>query len=249
MFWLISAILGWNLTLRPVLPGNGLGDLAVWIFAALISILLHELGHVWMGQLFGSHGHIVLHGMGGLAIGSNDLPQRWQRILVSAAGPGIQLLFYGAIWAVLLAGYVPDQNSAARLFVVLLLYINLFWPILNLLPIWPLDGGMITRELCEWGSPRQGLLISLWISLIVGGTLALNAFLPPASSFMTDANIDTIFPGLRAWLGGISIQTYVPKGMWIGVFFAFFAYEAWQGIRAEQDRQTQGYDDRLPWQR
>ena len=34
---------------------------------------IHELGHVFMGRLFGTDSHIVLHGFGGLAIGSNNL--------------------------------------------------------------------------------------------------------------------------------------------------------------------------------
>ncbi len=72
LFWLITAILGFNSTNKPILPGNGLGDLVLWVFCVFFSILLHEFGHVWMGRLFGSEGHIVLQGMGGLAIGSNN---------------------------------------------------------------------------------------------------------------------------------------------------------------------------------
>src|SRR5262249_53158681 len=97
MFWLIMALLGWSGG-GGVLPGNGLGDTLVFVLCAFVSILLHEFGHVWMGRAFGARGHIVLHGMGGLAIGSADVPHRWQRILVSAAGPGIQLILYAAIY-------------------------------------------------------------------------------------------------------------------------------------------------------
>jgi hypothetical protein len=45
-----------------------------------ISILVHELSHVLMGQAFGAYGHIVLYGFGGLAVGSNQLNVRWQRV-------------------------------------------------------------------------------------------------------------------------------------------------------------------------
>ena len=66
-----------------------------------VSILIHEFGHVWMGQAFGSRGHIVLYGFGGLAIGSNRLDSRWQRIAVSFAGPLAGFAFLGILFAVL----------------------------------------------------------------------------------------------------------------------------------------------------
>src|SRR5262245_38491573 len=94
LFWLISVIFGWSWRNVNLLPGGGLGEVALWVACVFFSILLHEFGHVWMGRAFGASGHIVLHGMGGLAIGSSDVPYRWQRVLVSAAGPGIQLLFF-----------------------------------------------------------------------------------------------------------------------------------------------------------
>src|SRR5207302_5403914 len=60
--------------------------LLIWIACTFVSILIHELGHVFMGRLFGSHGHIVLYSFGGLAIGSSALRSRWQRIAVYFAG-------------------------------------------------------------------------------------------------------------------------------------------------------------------
>src|SRR5262249_7394009 len=135
---------GWNLVNAPPLLGdNGVARLLVWIVCVFVSILLHEFGHIWMGKLFGTDGHIVLHGFGGLAIGSNALYSPWKRILVSAAGPGIQLLLWGALLGLLLA-VQPAPGSLHPVvgeFLRQMLWINLAWPILNLLPIWPLDGG------------------------------------------------------------------------------------------------------------
>src|SRR5437016_2491445 len=37
-----------------------------------------------------------------------------------------------------------------------LLWINLFWGLLNLLPVWPLDGGQISGEVASALSPRHG---------------------------------------------------------------------------------------------
>src|SRR6185436_3070814 len=93
-FWVITAAMGW---------GGGperdreffVQRLIIWIVCVFVSILVHELGHVLAGRLFGSEGHIVLYGMGGLAIGSSALERRWQRIVVYAAGPAAGFLLLG----------------------------------------------------------------------------------------------------------------------------------------------------------
>src|SRR5438874_1517291 len=126
MFWLVSVIMGWN-TMR-----DGVSYLLVWIACTFVSILIHELGHVFMGRLFGSHGHIVLYSFGGLAIGSSALRSRWQRIAVYFAGPFAGFLLFGLVWW---AARHTDLREINRLLVDAMGYligINLFWGILNL---------------------------------------------------------------------------------------------------------------------
>ena len=53
-----------------------------------------------------------------------------------------------------------------------LLYVNIWWGILNLLPILPLDGGHITNEVLNICHPRGALQITLWVSLIVATGMA-----------------------------------------------------------------------------
>jgi stage IV sporulation protein FB len=53
-----------------------------------------------------------------------------------------------------------------------LLQVNILWGVINLFPIYPLDGGRIARELFTLGNPRQGIIQSLWLSV---GTAALFA--------------------------------------------------------------------------
>ena len=92
LFWLVSAVLGWN---WYSMRGGGIGYLLLWVFCCFVSVLLHEFGHVLVGRLFGSDGHIVLYSFGGLAVGSSDLRRRWQRVLVLFGGPGAQLVLAG----------------------------------------------------------------------------------------------------------------------------------------------------------
>jgi stage IV sporulation protein FB len=254
LFWLIGVILGAESAIKhPVLPGNGLVDLALWIFCVFVSILLHELGHIWMGRLFGSEGHILLYGMGGLAIGSNNLSARWQRILVSFAGPLIQLLLWailvGVVWVSLVrrgelfvvllrdACLAPTDvlevllpgKPAIALLLGMLLMINFWWPVLNLLPVWPLDGGMITREVCTGTSGSRGVLVSLWISLIFSAALAINALWA----------MNHKGKGFLPYLGG---------DWWTAILFAYFAVGSYQAIQLETSR-SRSYDDDLPWER
>jgi Zn-dependent protease len=262
-FWLMTVLLGWNLTRNPVLPGGGMAELGLWILACFVSILLHEFGHIWMGQVFGSFGHIVLHGFGGLAVGASIVATRLQRILVSAAGPAIQLVLFGLLIGLLLAGVLPYPKLATspvwaflewalpsdlprmlirvmepatplNVLMGMMLDINLLWPLLNLLPIYPLDGGQISREVCVAASPRNGLLVSLWVSVVLGGVLAVNALLGAGEN-------------PRGFL-----PRPAPTGVWAGILFGLLAYGAWQAIQIEQSRRPayeEEPDDRLPWER
>src|SRR5262245_46870554 len=186
-FWIVTVILGF----RHIL--DGLEFLLMWVVVVFVSILVHEFGHIMVGRYYGSHGHIVLHGLGGLAIGSNNLPNRWQRIAVSLGGPGAQLLLLiPCLVAVYLmrqsspslnmsllaaAGskvVVPDKPPLLREALDMMIFVNLFWPLLNLLPVWPLDGGQVCRELVQIRRPgTRGQRLSLIISIITGGLCAL----------------------------------------------------------------------------
>ena len=98
------------------------------------------------------------------------------------------------------------------------------------MPIWPLDGGQITREVCEGVAPRNGLLVSLWISLILSAGLAVNS--------------------LMGMTGRPFLPRYVPADMWIAFLSAMFAAGSWQGIQAVQYSRERVYeDDALPWER
>lgn len=221
MFWLMALILGYNGTIR-----EGVGFVAAWVVCVFVSVLLHEFGHVWMGRLFGSPGHIVLYSFGGLAISSNQLSRRWQRIFVLLAGPGIQLVFWGVL--VLLRGSIlsaiaPERRNAADFILDMLLGINLLWPILNLLPIWPLDGGQVTREVCQTIMPQRGAAFSLGISMLVSGLLAAHMFMASR---------------------GRPLLPYVPGfGMFTALFFALLCVNSFSAMQAENERLRYGDHD------
>lgn len=217
MFWLIALVLGYDGTIRL-----GVGYVLAWVGCVFVSVLLHEFGHVWMGRLFGSHGHIVLYSFGGLAIGSNSLSRRWQRILVLLAGPGIQLVFWGLLLVFYLWRVRPDipaRQQPVAIILTLLLEINLFWPILNLLPIWPLDGGQVVREVCQAIMPARGTAFSLGISMVVSGVLAAHMFM--ASQ-------------------GRPLIPYLNFGdMFLAIFFVLFCISSFTALQVENERRRQ----------
>jgi Zn-dependent protease len=232
MHWLFSALLGW-----PWYSGGGsdLLYLPLWLFAVFVSVLIHEMGHVFMGRLFGSNGRILLWSFGGLAIGANDLEKRWQRILVALAGPAIQFVLLGIVYA---SGYLlqraPDrwQHQLAVLWLMFFL-INLVWPIFNLLPIWPLDGGRICREVLEGLLGQLGVIASLWVSLVLSGALA--AFVLYNTYYHHPGH--ELIPHVSRWL----------RGLWTAIFFAMFAVGSYQTLQVERSRGR--WDDELPWER
>jgi Zn-dependent protease len=240
-FWLGSVLLGWQFFTNPMpVTGSGVGDLAIWVGCVFVSILLHEFGHVWAFRRFGNDAHIVLHGFGGLAIPNGESYYRWHRIIVSAAGPAVQLVLWGALVLLAWKDMIPitwdgklREPTVSALLLVILWDINLFWPVLNLLPIWPLDGGQISREVCTGVNHHRGVVVSLWISLVISAGLAVHCLLgaqnPPIE----------LIPGLGR---------YFRPTMFMAIWFALFAVASFQALQVENSRRRP-WDDDLPWDR
>ena len=137
MFWLVSAVMGWSAL------AEGFPYLLIWIGCMFVSILVHELGHVWMGQVFGARGHIILYGFGGLAVGSNHLERRWQRIAVCFAGP---LAGFGFLSLVLLFLWISNPEAFPA-------YVGMVKQDLGMLP----DGAeMMNTDVIRCSTPVPG---------------------------------------------------------------------------------------------
>ena len=195
-FWLGAAFFGWRVC--QILGGGDqramLQYLAIWVGVVLVSLLVHELGHALAFRNFGQPAHVVLYHFGGLAI-----PTTWnrrhlrpvQRLLVSAAGPLAQLLLAALVVAGLrLGGWIvpfpieavgrplgffegrPFDSSFAFAFFIFLLEVNVFWPLLNLAPVPPLDGGQIVREGLLMASVHDAARVSGVIGAAAGAAIA-----------------------------------------------------------------------------
>jgi Zn-dependent protease len=183
-FWLTTLLLS-DLKSEPIM-------IALWVAAVLVSILVHELGHAVVMNAYGYSPSIVLYSFGGLAIphGGGRRGGPWGQILISFAGPAAGFLLAAAlVGAFHFVGHyamdfyffvVPRILVPNRmLFYILndILYISVLWGLVNLLPVYPLDGGQIAQQVFMLNDPRDAIRQSLVLSVIVGGIMAAVAFL------------------------------------------------------------------------
>ncbi|QDT17288.1 site-2 protease family protein [Alienimonas californiensis] len=181
--WLGAAFFGWQFVPEAFAQAGGgtfVSHLIVTILCIFLSILLHEMGHALMARAFGMQWSIVLLTFGGLAYGQRPPRIRWwQDVLVALAGPFIQLLLALALMVGLAA--VPvfldgGIDSALALTALnTLLFVNVAWPILNLLPIYPLDGGQVLRAVLgrtlRRGAELWTVRVGFFVAVMVGAFL------------------------------------------------------------------------------
>jgi Zn-dependent protease len=219
IFWLVAVVFAFtpaNLLLLPL-------GVAI-IFA---SILVHEMGHALLMQRFGLPSHVVLHGMGGLAIPGSV---RWgsgfasiglglrEENLISFAGPlagfflaGIVIALSAIAGATVIPGFallivptvylvLPFGGEVLNYIVNTLTWVNLVWGFVNLLPVYPLDGGQIARRSLVRLDPVDGGRNSLYLSIGTATVVALAGLL-------------------------------VFRTLWMAFLFGWLAFESWQTLR------------------
>jgi Zn-dependent protease len=193
LFWLLAFLFGFS--------ANNILYTFLWVFAIFISILIHELGHAFAFRRYGLRSSIVLHFAGGLTVpesvswGStlaNIALRPNQEIFISLAGPFAGFIFAALIVGGVLAvggsigvnwflgfiplptlGSIPFGGALLSVLVIFLLSVNIFWGLINLVPVYPLDGGNVARYALMQYDPYGGVRKSLWLSVIAGAIVAL----------------------------------------------------------------------------
>ena len=170
-FWVTTALLGGAIQART--PETILA-MVLFMVAAFVSVLIHELGHAVTGlKLGGGAARIELVAFGGLAYSMGGRFDRRGNFWRIFAGPGAGFAFLLLVIAVLSAvfgfrdardftawtlfGIEPEfgmdsalveyLRSKVYVFILIrhLLWINFWWGVINLLPVMPLDGGQIAN--------------------------------------------------------------------------------------------------------
>lgn len=200
-FWLIALLLS---------GGGEPARVLTWMVAVFVSIVVHELGHAFVQRFFGGRSRIVLHGMGGLAISDGVRYTPWRQVLISLAGPLAGFAFATLLYLLVVMVGRIDSVFVSRLLKDLL-SINILWGVINLAPIYPLDGGQVSRELLTmWLPAHRGVIASLWLSIV--GAVVLGVYLY------------TLYPSL-----------------WNVLLFGMLAYNNYQMLQAYQSSRGSGW--------
>jgi stage IV sporulation protein FB len=160
-FWLISLLLWYdrNADFKLVLLA---------IACVFVSILVHEYGHAFSQRHYGDrNNYIVLYHFGGLAVPSREEPGYWPKIYTLLWGPGagfILGIIFGALYFAIIYGYLPVENLYLFAVIRIMFLINMIWGLVNLLPVFPLDGGQIMRETVLRKAPHRGDAFAFTIS-------------------------------------------------------------------------------------
>ena len=190
-FWVTGFLLGggFHLSNRQDFIG-----VLVWIIIVFISILVHEFGHALTSRKFtGVNPNVKLWAMGGLAYPNTHLTRK-QSFWVTWAGPlaGLGLfvlttvvacLAYGVsiglslIGALIYPGIGITQEAlytftqmhwVTREIFYGMVFVNFWWSLINLLPVFPLDGGQIYAavETSQKKVFQVGLVVGIIVAVI-----------------------------------------------------------------------------------
>jgi Zn-dependent protease len=147
--------------------GGDLRTVLAWAVIVFGSVLLHELGHAAAGLAFGLEPSIELHTMGGTTSWTSSAPLGVApRVVISLAGPCAGFLVAAVVVAL---GPSALPHFAGGFVYRNLLFVNLTWGLLNLVPMLPLDGGNVMRHLLNALTGGRGEEPARIVSMAVAG--------------------------------------------------------------------------------
>jgi stage IV sporulation protein FB len=167
-FLLVGVFLMGNVTSPPLV--------ILWLLIFFASVLAHELGHAFAGIAFGLEPRIDLHGMGGTTSWRHKNVSAAKKIIISLAGPAVGIVFGGLVYFFQSAVLGENPSLMAEQAVSWIIFVNLIWGLLNLLPMLPLDGGNVMAHSLSAAMGEKGMRVAHYISIAVAigvGLLAL----------------------------------------------------------------------------
>ncbi|NGX27864.1 MAG: Stage IV sporulation protein FB [Candidatus Anoxychlamydiales bacterium] len=166
-FWIFAALIGF-------LMSQSLIGTLIWIVIIFVSVIVHELGHAIMALVFKQNPKIELIAMGGLTSYKGDKLKYWQQFLIVLNGPLFGIFLFLIATLILWLNFFtnPTLVGTIKIFQV----VNLFWSIVNLLPVLPMDGGQLLRIVLEAIFGIRGFKIALLIGFIIAAAIALFSF-------------------------------------------------------------------------
>lgn len=165
-FWIFAGILGW------LASGSFMGML-IWVGIIFFSVLFHEFGHALTSLCFKQEARIQLIALGGVTMFDGPKLKFWQQFLITLNGPLFGFLLFLGATGLLQFNLHPLAFKILKATQIA----NLFWTIVNLLPVLPLDGGQLLRIVLEGCFGVKGFKAALLIGAIIAISISLYFFL------------------------------------------------------------------------
>lgn len=198
LFWGLALLIGWMNT--ATIPGT-----LIWTMIILGSVLIHEYGHALTALAFGQQARIELVALGGVTKREGDSRKLWKEFLITLNGPLAGLCLSGIAWI----GYqlLLKAHPASLLTYVAMVtfYVNLFWTILNLLPVQPLDGGKLLSIVLESIFGLKGTKIARFISFLLAASMGV-LFLIMQEFFIGALFLLFSFENYKSWKESLAIS-------------------------------------------
>ncbi|HSX38683.1 MAG TPA: site-2 protease family protein [Chlamydiales bacterium] len=167
-FWVLSGFIGWFYSKTLI-------GMLIWVGIIFFSVLIHEFGHALTAVFFKQKAQIQLVALGGLTSFEGPKLRFWQQFLITFNGPlfGFFLFIFASIllqfnlsgWPKIVGILQATQMA------------NLFWTIINLLPVLPLDGGQLLRIVLEAAFGVSGFRAALLSGAVIASILAFCFFI------------------------------------------------------------------------
>jgi len=213
-FWFLALFLQFSEISRPQ-------RFAIWVGVVFTGVLLHEFGHALVIRAFGFAPSVELYGMGGLTAWSTaqgNAPGPWKRLVVSLAGPVAGITFgFGTLFVALASGMsfegIMSRGSYAEYLVYSVAWVNAGWGLLNLIPVYPLDGGQVMASLFDMVTPGNGRVWALRVTVVLGSLVCLLALYArqPFGGFIAAYFVFQAVMGLRGGVGGGADSSLVAR--------------------------------------
>ncbi len=144
----------------------------MFVAMVFVSVLVHELGHAVVARAWGYRPVVELVSLGGRTFPNANETIPWHKdVLLTLAGPFFGFGFALLLLAIRKAIGAPSEPIAFAF--KALLAMNIGWGVLNLIPVYPLDGGKISVAVLQRIFGKKGFLIAQGLSLALSVGAAL----------------------------------------------------------------------------
>ncbi len=190
LFWLMCLLMGSSFDARGIVIVTLVFFVSILIHELGHALMMRRYGreaHIVLYMM----GGLAIEGSGNPYASSyhprGDRRTAQEQIYISLAGPVAGFIFAAAaiIFAKGIGGDVesawffnvvpgwrinpgPNISREAAMVLAILLYVNIFWGVVNLLPVYPLDGGQIAMQLLMLRDPYGGQIQCLQLGIGVG---------------------------------------------------------------------------------